>query len=155
HLQALVDEDPDDREAWGELLECLDALGDRERLAAALGRRADRSTGIERREIVRRRAALLVDMGKGAEALEQLQGVRAELSSAGGVDAELKLLERRIHESRGVHDLGAFLAREIAADVARARGHAPAPAAMPAPMPPPTSMADSFDAPPPTGIHDR
>ncbi len=114
HLQALVDEDPDDREAWGELLECLDALGDKPRLAEALGRRAERSAGIEKREIVRRRAALLLEMHRGEEALDQLVEVRAELQAGGGADGELKVLERRIHEERGSAALGAFLAAEMA-----------------------------------------
>jgi hypothetical protein len=109
HLQALVDEDADDREAWGELLECLDALGDKPRLAEALGRRASLAAGIERRELVRRRAAILVELGRGGEALEQLIAVRAEEPG----DAELKALERRVHEERGPVELGAFLAAEL------------------------------------------
>ena len=109
HLQTLVDEDPDDREAWGELLECLDALGDQDALAAALGRRAERASGIERRELVRRRSGILVELGHGALALPLLVAVRREH----GGDVELKELERRIHEGQGPVALGAFLAAEL------------------------------------------
>lgn len=117
HLQALVEEDPDDREAWGELLECLDALGTapehRARLADALGVRASLAAGIEKRELVRRRSLLLLELGRGEDALPQLVQVRVELIAAGGADAELKLLERRVHEARGPAELATFLAAEL------------------------------------------
>lgn len=110
HLQTLVDEDADDREAWGELLECLDVLGDKDALASALGRRAERASGIERRELVRRRSGILVELGRGDEALPLLVAVRRDH----GGDVELKDLERRIHEGQGPVALGAFLAAELA-----------------------------------------
>ena len=124
HLQVLVEMDPEDRQAWGELLECLDALGagHRARLATALGARAALVAGIEKREMVRRRAGILLELGRGEDALSQLVEVRAELLSAGAVrnpgmprtpDPELKLLERRIHEARGTAALAAFLAAEL------------------------------------------
>ncbi|MBI1947130.1 MAG: hypothetical protein HYS27_15650 [Deltaproteobacteria bacterium] len=109
HLQLLVDEDPDDREAWGELLESLDALGDTGALAEALGRRAARAAGLERRELVRRRSLLLVELGRGVEALPLLTQVRREH----GGDVELKDIERRIHEAQGAVVLGAHLAAEL------------------------------------------
>jgi hypothetical protein len=126
HLQALVTADPDDREAWGELLECLDALGPapahRARLDEALAARAARATGIEKRELVRRRAQLLAELGRLPEALPQLIEVRAH----SGGDPELKLLERRVHEGRGAQALAAFLTAELqrTASVAGAVAHA-------------------------------
>lgn len=80
HLESHVDEMPQDREAWGELLECLDELGQAERLIAALSRRIALSSGMERRELVKRWAGLLLEQGRGEEAESALDQACAEWS---------------------------------------------------------------------------
>lgn len=108
-LDEVLADDGDDREAWGELLEALEALGDRERLERALARRTEGAAGIERRELVKRRAALLLELGRGVEALEPLASVRAEAPD----DEELKALQREVFAQRGEEELLAFHAEEL------------------------------------------
>mgnify|MGYP006172018371 CR=1 FL=1 len=64
-LDGVGGEDPDDREAWGELFECLDELGEDARLADVLERRIERSSLLERKELIRRRAELLLKLERG------------------------------------------------------------------------------------------
>lgn len=109
HLEVLVERDPHDREAWGELLEAYESLGDDDRLADALGRRVERATGLERRELVRRRVELLLEHSDPAKALSQLQETREEFPG----DAALKDLERAIHALAGPEALAAFHATEL------------------------------------------
>ncbi|MDP2344854.1 MAG: hypothetical protein Q8O67_28170 [Deltaproteobacteria bacterium] len=106
HLQQLVDEDPVDREAWGELFECLDRLKDTDRLQRALGVRAETAEGIERRELVRRRVELLLTLNRGTEGAATLQAVRAVND-----DDALKQLERRLHLATDGDAFGALAGR--------------------------------------------
>jgi hypothetical protein len=119
HLQQLVDEDANDREAWGELFECLEHLGDREALQAALGQRAAvlaAPTSLEARQLVRRRAELLAALGRPAEAVAALTLVRP----VGDDDADLHALMLSLHrrlDGDAIAGPGtiAFLAGELAA----------------------------------------
>ena len=52
-FEELVYLDPHDREAWGELLECLDDSGDNDGLLQALNRRIELTTGLEREQLER------------------------------------------------------------------------------------------------------
>ena len=77
HLERLIARQPDDREAWGALLETLDDLEDHQRLADALGRRASLTKGIEQRELVRRRVELSLEHGFVGDGLvEQVASLR-------------------------------------------------------------------------------
>jgi len=119
HLQQLVDEDSGDREAWGELFECLEGLGDREALQDALGRRATAlgsPTSLEGRQLVRRRAELLAALGRPQEAIAALAVVRP----VGDDDADLHALMGALHRQVDGDDPAgpgsvAFLAAELAA----------------------------------------
>jgi hypothetical protein len=119
HLQQLVDEDVGDREAWGELFECLEGLGDKEALQGALGHRAAAlasPTSLEGRQLVRRRAELLAALGRPQEAIDALAVVRP----VGDDDADLQALMGALHrqldgdDAAGPHAI-AFLAAELAA----------------------------------------
>ena len=99
HLETMVTADVGDREAWGELFECLDHLGDSERLQVALGRRGaaldSAADQLELRQLVRRRAELLLGLGRAAEGLAALQSVRP----AGDSDSELRELAVALHHA--------------------------------------------------------
>ena len=116
HLQQLVDEDDGDREAWGELFECLDRLKDTDRLQRALGLRAEKADGIERRELVRRRVELLLSIERGPEGLATLQSVRAVND-----DDALQQLERRLHLNSDGDGPPAALACFLDAEIKRAQ----------------------------------
>lgn len=53
-FEQLVALDPNDREAWGELLECLDDSGDDQGLVDALSRRIILTNGLEREQLEKR-----------------------------------------------------------------------------------------------------
>ncbi len=108
-LEEQVSEDPDDREAWGDLIECLEELGENARLVTALARRIERSTGLERRELIRRRTELLLRLGRAEEAVTDLLAAREEEPH----DPTLKDLERRARESLGSEALAAFYSAEL------------------------------------------
>lgn len=71
-FQAVVDDDPDDREAWGELLELLGDLDDDEALSNALKKRIEVSIGLEKRELVRQRAEILKRLDRAEQAEMEL-----------------------------------------------------------------------------------
>lgn len=99
HLGQLVDEDSTDREAWGELFECLERLGDLDALQVALGRLANvlgpTPTHLEARQLVRRRAELLLGLGRAAEAVTALEAVRL----VGDDDEALRALLAKLHRA--------------------------------------------------------
>ena len=118
HLWQLVGEDEGDREAWGELFECLERLDDSTALAAALGRRAAvlgaSPENLEARQLVRRRAEILLGLGKAREGAEALDEVRA----VGDDDADLLTLARALRQAIDGGDAAgaasvAFLAAEL------------------------------------------
>ncbi len=117
HLHQLVDEDGDDREAWGELFECLSRLNDVEGLQRGLERRAARADGIERRELVRRRVELLLSLNRGADGLLALRALR-DVDD----DDALKQLERRLRLAVDGAAPGVAFATFLDAELRRAAG---------------------------------
>lgn len=63
-FEQLVEEDPNDRLAWGELLECLEDAEEEERLAKALEKRIQVTTGLEQRELFRQLKVLNQRLGR-------------------------------------------------------------------------------------------
>ncbi len=110
HLEMLIEVDGQDRVVWGEYLETLEAADDQEGLVAALSRRIADVDGVERRELIRRKGEVLVGLGRGAEALPEVQAARADDPD----DAELKALERELRQSAGDDALATFLGEELA-----------------------------------------
>ncbi|MCP4502792.1 MAG: hypothetical protein GY822_22870 [Deltaproteobacteria bacterium] len=87
HLERLLVAHPEDRQAWGALLETLEELEEYERLADALGRRAGHVSGIEQRELVRRRIQLSLEhhyVEKGL--LDQISALRNPQTGADDFD---------------------------------------------------------------------
>ena len=98
HLESHVRETPEDREAWGELLECLDDIGHADRLIDALGQRIALTAGMERREMVKRWSELLLQQGRAEECESLLQKVCGEWPQ----DNTLQELLSRVRESAEV-----------------------------------------------------
>lgn len=113
HLDGILLVNEEDREAWGEVFECLEDLGDPRRLVERVERRIQLVSGLERRELVRKRTRLLIDLGQGPQALNLLTEARNEAPQ----DSELRDFEWQIHESQGLEEFARFLQREIAVTI--------------------------------------
>ena len=94
HLESHVRETPEDREAWGEFLECLDDIGHAERQIDALKQRIELTGGMERRELVKRWAGLLVEQGRAEECESLIQALCVEWPQ----DAALQELLTQVRE---------------------------------------------------------
>ena len=64
YFDQIIKVDKDDREAWGEYIECLEEIGDHQLLLDAISKRCSRAQGLERRQLMRRRIELLMEAGE-------------------------------------------------------------------------------------------
>ena len=64
YFERIIDVDKDDREAWGEYLECMEEIGDQKLLLDAISKRCALAQGLERRQLMRRRMELLMETGE-------------------------------------------------------------------------------------------
>ena len=64
YFESIIDVDKDDREAWGEYLECMEEIGDQKLLLDAISKRCALAQGLERRQLMRRRMELLMETGE-------------------------------------------------------------------------------------------
>jgi lipopolysaccharide biosynthesis regulator YciM len=109
HLDLILVGDESDREAWGELFECLEELADVRRLIHRIEDRVRIVSGLERRELVRKRTRLLLELGEGPDALDLLRDARIEAP----LDRELRDYEWQIRERQGPEAFAEFLMREL------------------------------------------
>jgi tetratricopeptide (TPR) repeat protein len=71
-FEELIGLNENDRESWGELLECLDDSGDHERLVLALQKRIGLTQGLEQRQLIRQREDVLKGLGRSSESAESV-----------------------------------------------------------------------------------
>jgi tetratricopeptide (TPR) repeat protein len=64
YFDQIIKVDKDDREAWGEYIECMEEIGDQKQLLDAISKRCARAQGLERRQLMRRRIELLMEAGE-------------------------------------------------------------------------------------------
>jgi tetratricopeptide (TPR) repeat protein len=110
-LESLLDDDEADREVWGELLECLDEASDDVELARMLGRRLLSASGFELRELCKRRAHILLKLGRAHEAAADLALVRRDARD----DEALRSLHITVATAVGPQALADVLVDELLA----------------------------------------
>lgn len=109
HLDRLLADDSADREAWGEIFECLEDIGDRQRLADRIDQRLRLVSGLEKRELTRRWSKLMIELGQPLRSLKRLTEARTEMPN----DAEMFQMEFDIREAQSPEEFAHFLLREI------------------------------------------